>query len=53
MKSLDSFETSVTLYHLMGINITEDYNLKYGYSYKVIKNDCRGFNNLSHTIHLR
>ena len=21
--------------------------------YRVIKNDCRGFNNLSHTIHLR
>ena len=21
--------------------------------YRVIRNDCRGFNNLSHTIHLR
>jgi hypothetical protein len=23
------------------------------YAYRVIKNDCRGFNNLSYTIHLR
>jgi hypothetical protein len=23
------------------------------YMYRVIRNDCRGFNNLSHTIHLR
>ena len=26
---------------------------KCGSSYRVIQNDCRGFNNLSYTIHLR
>jgi len=30
--------------HLVGITIE---------IYRVIQNDCRGFNNLSHTIHLR
>jgi len=28
-------------------------NLEYRQVYKVIRNDCRGFNNLSYTIHLR
>jgi len=25
----------------------------YGFYYRVIQNDCRGFNNLSYTIHFR
>jgi len=27
--------------------------VEYSCKYRVIRNDCRGFNNLSYTIHLR
>jgi hypothetical protein len=37
----DGFLLSRNMLHL---NLTK---------YRVIRNDCRGFNNLSHTIHLR
>jgi len=37
----------------IGCLFSNTLNKLYIYIYRVIRNDCRGFNNLSYTIHLR
>ena len=42
-------ETATAVLSGLRLKSLEGWNTQY----RVIRNDCRGFNNLSHTIHLR
>ena len=51
-RSRTQSETYETTYETAQCHDAKDSNVYTGPTYRVIQNDCRGVNNLSHTIHL-
>jgi len=50
---VQSCGTVMVMVMVVGVSVREQFHREYIYIYKVIRNDCRGFDNLSYTIHLR